>query len=165
MFSFENENRTYLTFALNDKEFNMKNLLEYEFKLNELYGMMLLSHYAKNGYKYYNVKDFHIDSKKLVGHSILGHSSIGTTLKYLKRKDDELVALKSGLYFMIFKRDDIPFFDELNKTNHVICKDNKEYYLYDAPTWEIAKKVDAFMGNEWLGYDIDEYTVEKNINV
>lgn len=165
--SFENENRTYLAFALNNNEFNMKKLSEYEFKLNELYGMMLLSRYAKNEYSHYNVKDFHIDSQaKLDFKKILGHSSIETTMKYYSNKDnDDLIALKSGLYFMIFKKDDIPFFDELNKTNRVVCKDNKEYHLYDAPNWEVAKKIDALMGDDWLGYDIDEYSVDKNINV
>ena len=58
---------------------------------------------------------------------------------------------------MLFKKDEVPFFDELEKTNKVVLKDNKKYYLYDAPTWDVAQKVDALMGNEFIGYDIDDY--------
>ena len=66
---------------------------------------------------------------------------------------------------MIFNIENISFFSELNKTNCVIRKDNEEYHLYEAPTWEIAQKVDALMGNTDLGYDIDEYLVNKDINI
>lgn len=163
--SFENEHRTYLAFALNDREFNMHNLKEYHSKLNEIYGVMLLSYYAKNEYKYYNVKDFHLNKENLNLHDITGHSSINTTIKYYSNKEDDLVAIKSGMYFMLFKKEEVPFFNELNRTDRVVNKDNKEYHLYEAPTWDIAKKVDALMGNDWLGYDIDEYSVDKNINV
>lgn len=79
--------------------------------------------------------------------------------------NDDKIALKSGYYFMIFEKEDIPFFDELKKTDKIISKDNQEYYLYEATNWNIAKKVDAFMGNENLGYDIDEYSVDNNINI
>ncbi len=66
---------------------------------------------------------------------------------------------------MIFEKDEIPFFSELEKTNRVVFKDNEEYYLYDALTWELAKKVDALMDNKGLGFDIDDYIVDKNINI
>ncbi len=66
---------------------------------------------------------------------------------------------------MIFERDDIPFFSELKKTNRVILKDNEKYFLYEAPTWKFAKKVDALMDNEGIGFDIDDYIVNKNINI
>ncbi len=66
---------------------------------------------------------------------------------------------------MIFEMDDIPFFRELKKTNRVVLKDNEEYWLYEAPTWELAKKVDALMDNGGLGFDIDDYIVNKNINI
>lgn len=79
--------------------------------------------------------------------------------------NEEMIALKSGYYFMIFKKDSIPFFDELEKTNKVILKDNKKYNLYTAPTWDVAQKVDAFMGNDNLGYDIDEYLLDKDIKI
>lgn len=79
--------------------------------------------------------------------------------------NEEMIALKSGYYFMIFKKDSIPFFDELEKTNKVILKDNKKYNLYTAPTWDVAQKVDAFMGNDNLGYDIDEFLFDKDIKI
>lgn len=66
---------------------------------------------------------------------------------------------------MIFKKDDIPFFSELEKTNKIVRKDDIEYNVYTAPTWEIAQKVDDFMGNNDLGYDIDDYLVNKDINI
>lgn len=66
---------------------------------------------------------------------------------------------------MIFERDDIPFFSELKKTDRVVLKDNEKYCLYEAPTWELAKKVDALMDNEGIGFDIDDYIVNKNINI
>lgn len=161
--SFKNEDRTYLAFALNGKEFNIKKLSENECRLNDLYGMMLLSRYAKNGYKYYNKKDFPIEPKGILDlKNRMDHSSNETTRKCYSDKNNNLVALKSGYYFMIFKKDDIPFFNDLKKTNQMIKKDNEEFNLYEAPTWELAQKVDDLMGNEWDGYDIDEYTIDKN---
>ena len=72
---------------------------------------------------------------------------------------DSKVAIKSGYYFMIFEKGQVPFFDELKRTEKIISKDGKEYYLYEAPTWDVAQKVDAFMVNNDLGYDIDDYLV------
>lgn len=63
---------------------------------------------------------------------------------------------------MIFDKEDIPFFNELENTNKIIRKDNVDYNLYSAPTWEIAQKVDAFMGNDELGFSIDDYVIDKN---
>lgn len=63
---------------------------------------------------------------------------------------------------MIFDKEDIPFFNELEKTNQVIRKDNIDYNLYSAPNWDIAQKVDAFMGNDELGFSIDDYIIEKS---
>lgn len=82
-----------------------------------------------------------------------------------KMEQNNKVALRSGYYFMLFDKNDIPFFNALEKTNRVILKDNQEYHLYEAPTWEIAQKVDALMGNDDLGYSIDDYAIDKKINV
>lgn len=62
---------------------------------------------------------------------------------------------------MIFDKNNIPFFNDLEKTNIIVNKDNINYYLYTATNWDIAQKIDALMGNE-LGYDIDEFLVNKN---
>ena len=53
---------------------------------------------------------------------------------------EDKIALKSGYYFMIFKRDDIPFFDELEKTTQSVLYNDTEYRIYEAPNWEAAKK-------------------------
>lgn len=66
---------------------------------------------------------------------------------------------------MIFEKENIPFFNELKKTNRVILKDNEKYCLYEASTWKLAKKVDALMDNNGFGFDIDDYIVNKNINI
>lgn len=79
--------------------------------------------------------------------------------------DNNKVALRSGYYFMLFDKNDIPFFNELEKTNRVILMDNQEYHLYESPTWEIAQKVDALMGDDELGFSIDDYELNKKINV
>lgn len=77
----------------------------------------------------------------------------------------EQIALKSGYYFNTYNKDDIPFFNELEKTNKQILKDNITYDVYQAPTWEVAQKVDAFMDKDGLGYDLDEYQVNNNLNI
>ena len=82
-----------------------------------------------------------------------------------KMEQNNKVALRSGYYFMLFDKNDIPFFNELEKTNRVILMDNQEYHLYESPTWEIAQKVDALMGDDELGFSIDDYELNKKINV
>lgn len=65
---------------------------------------------------------------------------------------------------MIFNKSDIPFFNELELVDYQVKKDNITYDVYEASEWECAKKVDALMENEFEGYEIDEYKIEKNIN-
>lgn len=66
---------------------------------------------------------------------------------------------------MLFKKEKISFLNELKKTDCLVEMDDKEYYLYEAPTWELAQRIDALMGNENLGFSIDDYIVNKNINI
>ena len=75
------------------------------------------------------------------------------------------VAIKSGYYFMIFNEDEVPFFNELKKTNKIVSVNDEKYYLYEAPNLELAQKVDALMGNDELGYDIDEYLIDNKIKI
>ena len=75
------------------------------------------------------------------------------------------VALKSGYYFMLFDKGEVPFLNQLNKTNRQVKVDGWIYYLYDAPNWDLAKKIDSLMGNDSLGYDIDDYEIKKDINI
>lgn len=81
--------------------------------------------------------------------------------------DNKKVALKSGYYFMVFNKDEVPFFNELEKTKKIILFENENYYLYDAPTWEIAQKIDALMDSKkiGLGYDIDDYELKESIKM
>lgn len=80
------------------------------------------------------------------------------------KEENKKVALKSGYYFMIFDKDDVSFIKELVKTNTVVCVDNEEYYLYEAPTWELAQKIDNLMGDNDLGMAINEMIINKNVD-
>ncbi|MDD2409754.1 MAG: hypothetical protein PHD03_03440 [Bacilli bacterium] len=79
--------------------------------------------------------------------------------------EERKIVLKSGYYGMIFKRDDIPFFNDLEKTNKIVLIEDKEYSVYEAPDWNIAQKVDAFMGNDELGFDIDDHLIKDDIKI
>ena len=83
-------------------------------------------------------------------------------------KNIDKVAIKSGYYFMIFDKDEVPFLNKLTKTNRQIEFDDWIYDLYDAPNWNLAKQVDALMDskNMGVGYDIDDYEIRKdNISI
>ena len=76
------------------------------------------------------------------------------------------IALKSGYYFMIFDKNEIPFFNDLKNTNRVIIKDNNTYEMYEAPNWDIAQRVDAYMDQyNDVGFEIDEYEINKDIKI
>lgn len=86
-------------------------------------------------------------------------------LKQLSNAFKEKIALKSGYYFMIFEKDKVPFFDDLKRLDRQVEMDNNVYELYEASDWDTAKKVDNIMGNNNLGFDVDEYEINKNINI
>ncbi|MBQ8891300.1 MAG: hypothetical protein IJ068_00335 [Bacilli bacterium] len=67
---------------------------------------------------------------------------------------------------MIFNKDEVPFLNELEKSN-IKVKLDREYYLYTAPTWEIAEKIDDLMNSKdiGIGYAIDDYIIEKDIKI
>lgn len=90
---------------------------------------------------------------------------VSKKLDSLYKEDRRKIALKSGYYFNLYNKDNIPFFDELKKTDKIISIDNQKYSLYEAPNWELAQKIDILMGNQELGYEIDEYLVNKDINI
>ena len=66
---------------------------------------------------------------------------------------------------MIFEKDKVPFFDDLKKLDRQVEMDNNVYELYEASNWDTAQKVDDIMGNNNLGFDVDEYEINKNINI
>lgn len=66
---------------------------------------------------------------------------------------------------MLFDKDDIPFFNDLENTNKKVKLNGNIYDLYSAPTWELAQRVDSLMGNDSLGYDIDDYLIDEDISI
>lgn len=141
----------------------MEDLIEYELINHESYytnNYTEVSFLINDYYEDLTLKEVSTKVKEVYERTKDKHLSM-----YVNSSEDDKIALKSGYYFMIFEKEDIPFFHELEKTNKLISKDNQEYYLYEAPNWDIAKKVDAFIGNENLGYNIDEYSIDNNINI
>lgn len=68
------------------------------------------------------------------------------------------VAVKSGYYFEIFNRDEIP--STLEKHNKKVKLNDIEYDLYCGTSLEDERKIDKMFGDR-MGYFIDEYIVEK----
>ena len=74
---------------------------------------------------------------------------------------DEKVAVKSGYYFEIFSKSEIP--TTLKKSNKKVSLNNKVYDLYKGTSLEDERKIDTLFGNR-MGYDIDEHIVKENEN-
>ncbi len=74
---------------------------------------------------------------------------------------DEKVAVKSGYYFEIFSKSEIP--TTLKKSNKKVSLNNKVYDLYKGTSLEDERKIDKLFGNR-MGYDIYEHTVKENEN-
>lgn len=103
-----------------------------------------------------------IDLKNRKGHTFEGMELVKEIYEVNTRKE---IALKSGYYFMIFNKSDIPFFNELELVNYQVKKDNITYDVYEANCWETAQKVDKLMGDDFIGYEIDEYKIERNFKL
>lgn len=71
---------------------------------------------------------------------------------------EEKVAIKSGYYFEIFDKSDMP--NTLIKSGTKVELDNKKYDLYKANTLEDERVIDKMFGDR-MGYDIDDHTVKK----
>lgn len=99
--------------------------------------------------------------------NIKGHKTEleGITKKIYSLNTQKEIAIKSGYYFMIFNKNDVPFFYELDLVDYQVKKDNVTYDVYEANCWETAQKVDELMGNDFIGYDIDEYKIECDIKI
>lgn len=73
----------------------------------------------------------------------------------------ERVAVKSGYYFEIFNKNEIP--DTLVKyDNKQIEKDGIIYDLYHGKTLEDEKRIDAMFGDR-MGHFIDSYAINKEM--
>jgi hypothetical protein len=68
------------------------------------------------------------------------------------------VAVKSGYYFEIFSRDEIPA--TLEKYNKKVELNNVIYDLYHGTSLEDEKLIDNMFGDR-MGYSIDEHTMSK----
>lgn len=70
----------------------------------------------------------------------------------------EKVAIKSGYYFEIFDKSEMP--SSLIKSGKKVELDNKKYDLYKANTLEDERIIDKMFGDR-MGYDIDDHTVKR----
>ena len=68
------------------------------------------------------------------------------------------VAVKSGYYFEIFNKEEIP--TTLAKTKQKVKINNIQYDLYQGMSLDDERKIDDMFGDR-LGYSIDDYIVEK----
>lgn len=71
---------------------------------------------------------------------------------------EEKVAIKSGYYFEIFDKSEMP--SSLIKSGTKVELDNRRYDLYKANTLEDERAIDKMFGDR-MGYDIDDHTVKK----
>ena len=71
---------------------------------------------------------------------------------------EEKVAIKSGYYFEIFDKSEMP--STVIKSGKKVELDNKRYDLYKANTLEDERVIDKMFGDR-MGYDIDDHTVKK----
>ncbi len=68
------------------------------------------------------------------------------------------VAVKSGYYFEIFNKEEIP--TTLAKTTQKVKINNIQYDLYQGMSLDDERKIDDMFGDR-MGYSIDDYIVEK----
>ena len=72
---------------------------------------------------------------------------------------NEKVAVKSGYYFEIFLKSEIP--NTLEKSNKRVSLNSKMYDLYRGTSLEDERKIDEMFGDR-MGYDIDEHLIKEN---
>lgn len=149
----------------------MTDLIEYELINHECYYTYDLTDVTRIIKSYYDLPlhKIHDMVKEVFDATIENNKNIDTKHKSIHEelidKGKKMIAIKSGYYFMLFEKDKVPFFDDLEKTNRIVNMDNKNYSLYQATNWDLSQKVDELMGIDDLGYGIDEYLVDKDINI
>lgn len=79
--------------------------------------------------------------------------------KRMSSKKNEKVAVKSGYYFEIFLKSEIP--NTLEKSNKIVSLNSKMYDLYRGTSLEDERKIDEMFGDR-MGYDIDEHLIREN---
>ena len=63
-------------------------------------------------------------------------------------KEITKIAIRSGDYFRIFNLNEVPFFDDLKKTEIQVKVDNDVYDIYQSADWETEKKIIHLMGRD-----------------
>ena len=77
-------------------------------------------------------------------------------------KDITKVALKSGDFIKIFKLNEVPFFNDLKKSEIQVKVDNDVYEVYESTNWEDEKKIVDLIGRDIVWGDNDP---ELNIKI
>ena len=90
---------------------------------------------------------------------------VSDKLNALIERDRGKIAIKLGDFFIMLEKGQIDFIAELRKTEQIISMNNKEYYLYEPPTWELTQKINRYTRYECDGYDIADYLVNKDIKI
>lgn len=76
---------------------------------------------------------------------------------------DNLIVIRLDENLLIFDRDDVPYFYELEKTSQRVLNDGNELIVYEAPNEEIAKKIRNIAGTI-LKKDVNSLT-NQNVNI
>lgn len=76
---------------------------------------------------------------------------------------DNLIVIRLDENLLIFDRDDVPYFYELEKTSQRVLNDGNELIVYEVPNEEIAKKIRNIAGTI-LKEDVNSLT-NQNVNI
>jgi len=75
---------------------------------------------------------------------------------------NDRVAVKSGYYFLLFNKKEIP--QTLKKSNIKVELGKKAYDLYEGASLEDERKIDKMFGDR-MGFSISEHELEKKEEV
>lgn len=76
---------------------------------------------------------------------------------------DNLIVIKLGESLIVFDRDDVPFFFELEKTDKRVLTNGNELIVYEVPNEEIAKQIYKIMGNNLVKEDTNN-NLDNNVS-
>lgn len=76
---------------------------------------------------------------------------------------DNLIVIRLDENLIIFDRDDVPYFYDLEKTSQRVLNDGNELIVYEVPNEEIAKKIRNIAGTI-LKEDVNSLT-KQNVNI
>ena len=96
--------------------------------------------------------------------TIIDENTYINARNYFKQNDEknnkginiEQIAIKSGYYFDIFDKRNIP--DELKKSDYKVKLNGIIYDLYEGATLEQERMIDSMFGDN-MGYAIDDYKI------